>query len=281
MNPSNIHPLLASTSMTPAERAKGHFMRAPDGHPEGGGGGGTDSGGGGNNADGNSGGGGTGGQTPNNSGAPEFDPVKFWQDPEPEPASENRSDSRQPDSGSPNDPNNPKPQSEFATQLTQRIEGLKFEDVFTDDVTAAINQGDYKGANAALAENMRAAVKESLGVQVQMLRKFGETMESQIMGKVESMVNQRLTGRDQTDALVKAIPSAASKEVGPAVRAIYEKALDHSKGDVETAISMTKNMLSTLGHKTADDLNLSVAPKDPNSSPPPQETNWLEELTSA
>lgn len=277
-NPSMAR-LLSHTSMTPTERRVGRFLRAPDGHPDG------NTGGDGNNGDGNSGTGGNAPANQNNTSPPEFDPASFWQDPEPDSGgSSSRSDSTPAgDSGSTPAPPPPAPApqgDQFSQELVQRIDNLDFGPVFTDEVTAAINTGDFKAANEAITGNLRKAVKESMVTNVSLMRRFGQSLTEQLRSETQQLIESRFTGQRNTDALTQAIPSAASKDAGPGIRAIYEHALKHTKGDADKAIVMTKSMLRTLSTSAAGDIDLDVAPRDPHAprNQVRKPTNWEEEL---
>lgn len=271
--------LLHSTGMTPMERRLGRYLRAPDDHPgapggfipDGGGGAGT---GDGNNGGGNSGGDGGGSSNQNNTGADELDPSDFWNDPAPK-------EEPNPNPAPKIDPNQPNPDGDFANQLVSHIDGLKFDGVFTDEVTQAINQGDYTAANTAITANLKQAVKASMGVQAQLLKRFSDTLVPNIEKRVTDMVNERLGQEKAQDALTQAIPSASNPKVGPGIRAIYNHALTRTGGDTAKALAMTKSMMRTMASEMSGDVDLDVAPRDPHASPRPKPTNWLEELAAA
>lgn len=264
----NPHPITVNRALwTASERAMGRVMRAPDGHDAGGGEGG------GNN---------DGVITPppagesksgDNTGTDDIDPATFWTDEEPSGSSPPAGDSAKPsgDSSSTDD------SGAFGKSLVDRIDSLAFPEVFNADVAEQINKGDFKGVNDAITSQMRQAVKESMVTQVQMLRKFGETVTTQ----VQSMIDKALTGSKNSDFLTESIPSASNPKVAPAIRAIYDQALLKSGGDRAKAVRMTKQMMGTLAQEAGSDVGFDVAPRDPHAPSKPKPTNWLEELAAS
>lgn len=276
MLPQNPNRLLGTTSMTPIERSMGRFMRAPD-HPDG-----NDSNQQENNTGGNNNPPSEDSNTQNNSGD-DFDPVAFFSDGgggDETPPSQSGSAGNSPPPPPPPSNTEPNVDKEFADKLFSEIDALPFEGVFSDDVTEAINKGDYKGANEAITKNLRGAVRQSTIANAKLLRKFGEAQTNSIMERVRGMIDERVTGEKATDALVSAIPAASNPKVAPVIRAIYDQALLKSKGNVAEAVSVTKRMMATMTSEIAAESGFDVAPADPHSnrSTPPR-TNWLEELT--
>lgn len=258
--------------MTPVERQMGRLMRAPDAHPDG-----TPDPNN-NNQAGNTGADGGAPASQNNTGE-DFDPVAFWNTDGGE--ANGASGTNPPSSAGPATPpsstNSEDGNPNFATQLIERINGLSFDGVFTDEIAEQINSGDFKGFNEALQSRMRDAVRQSMVTNVQLIRQVTQGM----MTQVQQMIDEKLTGVRQSDELIKAIPSASNPKVGPAIRAIYDQALKNANGDTKKALAATKSMMATLTSETASDLNLHVAPQDPHGTRARQPTNWLEELAQA
>jgi len=259
----------AHIARTPIEAQMGRLMRAPDhdgftGAPEGFTPGGEE-----NNTGGNSGQPNGESQEQNNSGD-DFDPVAFWNedDGETDGSPSNRSSAESDDSSSSTEGN------DFATQLVSRIDSLNFDGVFTAEIASQLNEGNFDGANEAIQNNLRKAVKESMVTQVQMMRKFSEGMISQ----VKQMIGESMKTDKNENALLSSIPAARNPKTAPLVKNIYQQALRKSKGDTTKAINATKQMLATLTSETADELGFDVAPTDPHASRAPKKTNWLEEL---
>ena len=269
--------------MTPAERQMGRFMRAPDGHDNGSSQGDFQGGPRPTNApdQNNQSGNGTGFGTPtpsqNNSGD-DFDPVSFWDEGgDDEDGPDNRQSAPTP-TPSPTPSPTPTPAPNPGQQMLEEIRALSFDEVFTPEVTAELNEGKFEKANELITKNLRSGVESAFRTTVKLLTQFSEVNQRQM----QAMIDERLTGEKQSDALVKAIPSAANPKVGPAIRAIYQQALRRAKGDTTKAISATKAMMQTLSSETADDLGFEVAPRDPHAprTRGAPTTNWLESLTS-
>ena len=269
--------------MTPAERQMGRFMRAPDGHDGGSsqqplqGGPRETNPGGENNSGGNNGQSGGQPRSQNNSGD-EFDPISFWDEGgDDEEGPDNRQSAPTP-SPSPTPSSTPTPSANPGQQMLEEIRNLSFDEVFTTEVTTELNEGKFEKANELITKNLRSGVESAFRTTVKLLTQFSEVNQRQM----QAMIDERLTGEKQSDALVKAIPSAANPKVGPAIRAIYQPALRRAKGDTTKAISATKAMMQTLSSETADDLGFEVAPRDPHAprTRTAPATNWLESLTS-
>jgi hypothetical protein len=89
-----------------------------------------------------------------------------------------------------------------------------------------------------------------------------------------------LNQRDNETALVKDFPAAKDPRVAPVIKSIFDQALVKSKGNRELAVKQTKQMVALMANTTADDLELSVAPRGAGDSRPSQPSiNWLDELT--
>jgi hypothetical protein len=255
--------LLGTTSMTPAERKMGRFMRAPDGHD--GGGDGNNTGGG----DVKSDSGASGSESGNNNGGG-FDPASFWQEPEPDkdksPPSGNSADESKPGSG-----------TTLGETLQARITGFEVKDIFTPAILEEMSEGNFEGAHKA----MGAMIQNSMAVQMQNTTELLAQFGSALVGKMQSMIEGKFTDSDQKKALYDAIPSARNPKVGPMVERLYDRAIGIAKGDTKAAIEMTKEMMKTLASETSKDTGLNVAPlsgdsEQSGSSP----TNWAESLMS-
>lgn len=240
---------------------------------------GAGGGGGGNNtppAGGNPGESGSGGGTQNNT-SETFDASTFWDGP---PADKSTTPSGESaGGGTPAGGTQEQNQPGFAEQLNQQLGSLTFGDaVFDAAIAEEINGGNFEGANKRIQASMQAAVRNSLSMQVQILRPFAE----QLMSQVEERINSTLSSRDNTDTLVRDFPAAKDPKVAPVIRSVFDQALKNTGGDRAKAVSQTKQMIALLANTAAGDLNLNVAPRgaDDSGSPPNSVTNWLDELTS-
>jgi len=276
----NKNSLYGTTTMTPAERAAGRFMRAPD-HPVGGGqapaAGGTppqDTNNGGAPSQGNSEPT-TNTNTDSNNDGQSFDANAFWNGPAPaEGAASSGESAGNPGGESGNDGGEG---GDFAQQLTQRLEGLTFGDpVFNDEIAGQINEGNYEGVQERLNTMSKAVVREALAMQVQILRPFAE----QLMNQVREETQQTFQSRDNNESLERLFPAAKNPAMAKTIGPIYEQALKNTNNDREAAVKQTKEMLRFMAGQTAGDLDLEVAPKGEGSrGSPTQNYNWLDELT--
>lgn len=206
-----------------------------------------------------------------------FDPASFWQGPQEgqgsAPSGESAGNSTPP-AGNP--PANPQGGT-FAEQLTGQLAGLTFgEPVFNQEVAEQINNGDFTGVQKRFDSSMQAAVRQSLAMNVQILKPFAE----QILAQVRQEMGQTLSGRDDTDTLVRDFPAAKNPTVAPVIRSVFDQALKNTKGNRELAVRQTKQMIALMANTTASDLDLEVAPRNPDSVRQQQTAvNWLDELS--
>lgn len=227
-----------------------------------------------NNGGGNSGADASSTTTQDNTGGDELDPVAFWSDGDENAAGPSRSDSAPASESSPSTRTDEPPN--VGQQLMTQIGELPLAEVFTDTIAKEINEGNFDNANKMIHENVRTAMQQSLRSTATLMREFGGIVTKQ----VQAMIADAMGNQQNSDYLVAQIPAASNKKVGPAIRAIYDRALERTKGDKTEAVKQTKAMMRTLTTELAGDLDLSVAPRDPDSAQPAHSTNWLEELTS-
>lgn len=270
----NKNSLYGTTRMTPAERANGRFMRAPD-HPMDGGA--TPPAGANNGTPpaGNSDLGTSGGSDSNNAGN-EFDPASFWNGPAP---ADGAAPSRE-SAGNSGGESGTKPGTQeggFAQQLTERLNGLTFGDpIFNQEVAEQINEGNYDGVQQRFNAMGQQIVREALAMQVQILRPFAE----QLMEQVRNETKQTFDTRDNSESLVKLFPAAKNPVMEKTIRPIYEQALKNSGGNREKAVNQTKEMLRFMAGEAAADLNFELAPRGSGDrGGPTPNFNWLDELT--
>lgn len=274
----NKNSLYGVTAMTPLERRAGRFMRAPD-HP--GDAGNVTQPGGGNNGsqggEGNSGGAASGDSGANNAGET-FDPSAFWNGPAPaegaapsgESAGNKGGESGTNGGGNGN-------QTGFATQLTERLNGLSFgEPIFNAEVAEQINEGNYTGVQERFNAMGQQIVREALAMQVQILRPFAE----QLMEQVRQETQQTFTSRDNKESLVTLFPAAKNPVMAKTIQPIYDQALKNAGGNREKAVAQTKEMLRFMAGESAADLNIEIAPRGQGDrGGPTPNFNWLDELT--
>ncbi len=274
----NKNSLYGTTTMTPMERRAGRFMRAPD-HPGDAGAASQPSGGnnGGQGAEGNSDSGASGDSGANNAGD-KFDPAAFWNGPAPAEGAAPSGESAGKDGGeSGNKGGGDGNQPGFAQQLTERLNGLTFGDpIFNAEVAEQINEGNYTGVQERFNAMGQQIVRESLAMQVQILRPFAE----QLMEQVRQETQQTFTSRDNKESLVTLFPAAKNPVMAKTIQPIYDQALKNAGGNREKAVAQTKEMLRFMAGESAQDLNIEIAPRGQGDrGGPTPNFNWLDELT--
>lgn len=233
--------------MTPMELAAGRLMRAPD-HPNGG----DDTNSGtpaetGNNPPGNStDSSGNADSTGNNAGQDDA-LSSFWSDPQPEaPASADSTSTDVPEGQT------------LGQSLLASIDAFAPPPAFTDALAEEIGQGNFEGVNNAIAGAHKAALRQSLTMQAQML----QPVVASVLSRVQDMIDSRLGNRDNQETLLEAFPSAADPKVRPMIQSVFEQSLKHTKGDRTKAVAMTKDMLKVFGKTASQDLGLEIPPSD-------------------
>lgn len=217
--------------------------------------------------------GGMSAESVNNNTGEAFDADAFWgsQDPAGSGSSDSESASGdQPGSGT---------GETLRNELTQRLDSLDFGGpVFTQEMAAQINEGNFDGFNQSVNKALGQAVRQSLGLAVSVLRPFGD----QIMSQVNSRIEEVLGGRDDSDQLIRDFPTAKDPKVRPVVENLYKQALKNTSGNREAAVQQVKSMLRLVSTSVADDLNLDVAPRGSGDSgrPSTPAVNWLDELSA-
>jgi hypothetical protein len=211
----------------------------------------------------------------NNTGAG-FDAAAFWNGPAPAegvaPPGESASGDSS-ESGTSGDGQ----RSDFATELTQRLDGLTFGDpIFNAEVAGQINEGNFDGVQERFTAMGRQIVRESMALQVQILRPFAEQLIEQMRGEV----GQTFNARDNNESLVTLFPAAKNPAMAKTIEPIYAQALKNAKGDRVKAVAQTKEMLRFMAGESASDLNIEIAPRGQGDrGGPTPNFNWLDELT--
>ncbi len=241
--------LLHTTAMTPAERSKGRFMRAPDGHESGAEGVGigdltppNDSGASGDNKDGNSGDSNASGSAKDNSG--QADGLEgFWKE--------------QADDGTGGSDSNEDGKA-IGTELAQMISGAQFAPVFTKELADQIADGNLDGINKAMAESHQAAMKQSVGVFAKLL----EAVTGRMQSDFDSRIQKALGGSKQNEALETHFPAAKDPAIRPIIQRVFDQSMTNTKGNVDEAVKQTNAMLKAFGTKTG----LTTPPGQPDGS---------------
>jgi hypothetical protein len=245
------------------------IMKDPEGHPGGIPGAAPDNAGAGQ---GNSGGDSGNPDPSQNNDGEGFDPTTFWDSP-----SEGEGAAPSGESAGAGNPPGGTESGNFAQQLTNQLANLTFgEPIFTQEVAEEINQGNFSGFEKRVQAQMQAAVRQSMALNVQVLRPFAE----QLMNQMRQEFGSTLNNRDNNETLIRDFPAAKDPRVAPVIQRVFEQALTNTKGDRTKAVAQTKQMISLLTNTAAGDLDLDVAPRgqgDSRTQAPP--INWLDELT--
>lgn len=240
-------PLLTTSMMTPAERAAGRFMRAPDHAP----GGDTPPAGGGdspppqNNPSGNPADSATGGEGGDNDGQP-LDLTGFWgnQD-EPGPVD----DSAESAAAS----------TALGQELKTGIESFAPTPVFTKEISEQIADGNFEGINKAFADAHKASMQQSMLLTAKLVGAVVTRLQKDIDGRI----NGALGNRDNSAFLQGQFPLAKDPVFAPMVERVWNQALANAKGDKQKAITQTRGMLEAFG--TQVNPSLRDAPVDPTA----------------
>lgn len=220
---------------------------------------------------GNGGESGQSGQQANNTGD-QFDPAAFWNSPAPagQGASQGESAANNQGESGTQAPTN------LGQQLTTQLASMKFGDpIFNEEIAQQINNGDFSGVQQRIEASMQNSVKQALGMMIQIMRPFGDQLQSQM----RTEFGGTLEGRDNNEALVRDFPSAKDPRVAPVVKQVFEQALKNTGNKRELAVKQTKEMLALMSNVTSGDLGLNLVPQGQEYSPQQPSTNWLDELT--
>lgn len=229
---------------------------------------------GGDNTGGNSGAPASGGSESNNTGEA-FDPATFWTGPNTQPSGAPAGESAPQgnESGGSSEGTN------LQEVLTGHLESMTFgEPIFDATIAEQINNGDFTGIQSRMEASQRAAVRESLGMMVKILRPFAEQLTTQLRGEM----SETFTTRDNTQALETMFPGAKNPAVRPMIQSIYDQALKNTGGNREKAVAQTKEMLKHAAGVTASDLDISVHSRgaDDSGRGSNPTINWLDELSA-
>lgn len=234
------------------------LMKAPDDH-------GSQSGGG-DNSDVNSGDSGTNPDDSNNTGEDD-ELAAFWgsqEDAGDDGSNPGGSDGD--DSGAP----------DTATQLANALNGFDPGSLFDDSITSQINEGNFDGFNERFTNSIRSTMRQTMTMNAQLMRAYGDRIIEQLRSEMSGMFE----GRDDQTQLTRDFPAAADPVVGPMIQSVFSQALKNAKGDRAKAVTQTKKMISLMARRSGGDLNLNVAPRNPNDAPPTPVTDWLDELNA-
>lgn len=223
--------------------------------------------GGGDNQDVNSGDTGTGDDSGDNTGD-DAELSAFW-------GGSPDGDGNNPDSSGGSDDSNPSGgTTDTATELGNQLQNLNFGAMFDDNVVKEINEGNFETFNTRLNSTLQQTVRQSLVMNVQVMRQYGE----RIMEQMRDEFSGTLEGRDDQSQLIKDFPAAANPLVAPIIQQVYGQALKNAKGNRSVAVTQTKKMISLMSRNTGADLGLNVAPQSENDAPPAVNTDWMAEL---
>lgn len=241
-------------------------LRAPEGE--------ENMGGGGDNSGGNSGAEGSSSSESNNDGQ-NFDAAAFWGNSDAGDGSASSEESAQ--SGGSSESGSSEGGS-LQEVLAGRLEAMTFGDpVFTADIAQQINEGNFEGVEGRIQAQMRAAVRNSMSMMVQVLRPFSEQLTNQFRSEMQ----QTFSTRDDSQTLEQMFPAAKNPAARPMIQNVYTQALKNTKGNRTEAVKQTKDMLRFMAGVSADDLDVTVAPRgEQDSGRPAKDINWLDELSA-
>lgn len=255
---------LGRRGMTKSEARVGRYLRNEEGHGE-------------NNDGGNQGGGGSGGESGNNNGGQGFDVNTFWNDPT-EGGNQNSNAGGQ-SQGNQGQGQGQGQEESLGQTIANGISGFKSTGIMTPEIMEQLGNNDFSGINGAVDKAIQGSMQQTLQMTTQIMQAYGEKLIEHVLGMVES----KQTTTENFNELYSQIPAAKNPATAPFVKPVYEQALKKTSGNVEKAITMTKQMLSHMASSTGADLGLNVAPmgSDSDFTPPKAKTNWLESLNLA
>lgn len=252
MKKFNLLTTAAIGGMTAAERSKGRFMRAPDGHdsdgaPANSGGAADDS----SQSD----------DDKNNTG-PDAVLDGFWDQPKEEkPAGDSKS-------AGGNEEN-------LGAVINTAIKEANFGAFMTPEVMADLADNKFEKFNGAINQALQGSIQKSIELNTQILGKFGDAL----FAKVAELIDEKSNSKENADFLSKEIPSANDPKLRPVVETIYAQALKINGNNRTKAIATTKAMMRTMAQSSSGDLNLRVVDADEaDNSPSASPTNWVSEL---
>jgi hypothetical protein len=144
----------------------------------------------------------------------------------------------------------------------------------TPTMAEEMSQGNFTNFNQNLQNYGQSIARQTIQQVVPILK----AVRDQIMNDVGTKVTGEFGSREDSAALIKAIPSAANPKVAPIVKPIFDQAMKVAKGDRTRAIEMTKTMLQMTNSTLVEDTSLGIAPRGAGDSTA-SNVNWLEELT--
>jgi len=133
-----------------------------------------------------------------------------------------------------------------ATELGNQLNQLNFGAVFDDSVVKEINEGNFENFNTRMNSMMQQSVRQSLLMNVQIMKQFGE----RIIGQMREEFSGTLEGRDDQAQLIRDFPAAANPMVAPIIQQVFSQALKNAGGDRAKAVTQTKKMIGLLSRNT-------------------------------
>lgn len=204
-----------------------------DGEGEGGG----DSSGGGDNKGGNSDSG-AGGGDPN--AGQQFDYSAFWAAKEPEGGSDDSKDDG--DAG-----------KELGTRLVGQIQSFKPDDIFTAASLQKMADGDLTDLNGGLQKTFQAGMTQMLGITAELMKAFEGNFDKRIEALINGKIEGSRTSQNDEKLLGDNFKGFANPATRPVIQGVFNKALEHSKGDRGKALDLAKGMLEAMGQGGKDD----------------------------
>jgi hypothetical protein len=229
--------LLTTTMMTPAERLKGRFMRAPDEHTLGGPppGAPPESGTAPDNKGGNSGDSGNPPEDKDNAG-PKDELAGFWEGKPEEPAA---GDSEESTAAS----------AALGGELKGLIDQFVPPPVFTKEIGEQIAEGNFDAANKLIQDGHQSAIRASVVVTSKLIGAVVTKLQSDF----DARINAALGNKDNSEFLKQNFPQAKNPTLAPMVERVWQQAMTNSKGNREDAIRLTRGMLAAMGKEFAPD----------------------------
>jgi hypothetical protein len=176
-----------------------------------------------------------------NSGQP-FDYSSFWA-------------TNKPDDGNGDSlPNGQDAGKELGTQLLGEVKGFKVNDVFTTEALEKMASGDLTALNSGINTAFQAGMGQMLNMTATIMQSFEQHFEKRIEGLIGSRLNASKTSANDERLLTDNFKGYADPAARPMIQGTFNKALEHTKGNRQDALKLTRDMLAVMGKASKDDL---------------------------
>ena len=180
----------------------------------------------------------TGGTPPDNTGVTEESLANFWDEEAPS------NDGQQPSNqGGQQQQSGQQPPADTNQMLDRIVQSMNLGDGISEDIVESLGQGDTKPFNEYMLNANRAMVRQVIMATGQMIAGIQRTVD----GRVQQQVQDALKSRDTQDFVNQEF-QVKDPLVQPIVQAVYDKALNNTKGDRKKAAAQARLVLGKMGY---------------------------------